>query len=118
MAAGPEGTNPVDFTTSTFIGYITSLGLAGIGLLVMFWLYIFPGKLTKQARDDARADLLEENARLREQNARLAEQRDDALTVLRDQVAPILIQFNSTMATLLPVMQDVVRNQERRGGGR
>ena len=117
LAAGPgPDITPVDAATSSVVGYWLSFGAIGIIALVLFWLYVWPGKLAKSIRDEARADLLEENQRLRGENDKLAAQRDEALNLVQEKLLPMLASFTATTSALLPLLQDLVRRQERRNG--
>jgi len=63
----------------------------------------------------ARADLVAENIRLIAEKQADEEQRDEALKLARDQVVPLLTTFNASVASRLPILQDVVRQQEEGG---
>jgi hypothetical protein len=119
--AGPV--SPVDSAAGSVVGYVLGYGPLGIIALALAWL-LFKGwrlagpnrdaELRESLREDLRSDLLRENQRLLEEKNRAEEQRDEALKVARDQVVPILTTFNATMAALLPLLQELVRNRENR----
>ena len=110
---------PVDAATSSITGYLLGFGPLGIIALAVSWLLykgwrlMSPAReavITESARAQARADLERENARI------IAE-RDDAMKVAQ-QMIPLLAQFTATTTALIPLLQELVRNQERRNGGR
>ena len=120
LTQGPgTAVTPVDAGTSSIVGYV--LGYGPLGLIALALAYLMfrgwrlvppswePGIRTT-ARAEARADLERENARI-------ITERDDALKVAQ-QMIPLLTQFTATTAALIPLLQELVRNQERRNGGR
>lgn len=121
LAALASSVSPVDAATSSITGYIVGFGPLGIIALAMAWL-IFKGwrlmspsgeaAITASARAQARADLENELARTLAEKAKAEDQRDDALKVAREQIAPLLIQFNGTVTALLPLLQELVRRRE------
>ncbi len=46
---------------------------------------------------------------------RTARRGDEALKLARDQAVPLLTTFNATVASLLPILKGVVRQQEEGG---
>jgi hypothetical protein len=114
LAADGPPVSPVDSAANSVVVYWLSFGAIAVIAFIEFWLYVWPGKLTRQSKAEARADLLKELERLLADNIKLAEQRDEALRVARDQIAPLLYSFNATTGALLPVLQDLVRQAEAR----
>lgn len=114
---------PVDAASSSITGYILGFGPLGIIALAMAYL-IFKGwrlipppaeaALRSAARTDARADLLEERARLLAEKARAEEERDEALRIARDQLVPVLVAFNASVSALLPILQDMAARRGSR----
>jgi len=120
---------PVDAATGSITGYIVGYGPLGIIALAMAWLFFKGWRLIPPARedqirggarDDGRADLLKEVERLVAEKAHVEEQRDDALKIAQTQIVPLLVQFNATVAALLPLLQELVSRREGhdRGIGR
>jgi hypothetical protein len=112
LTGGPASVTPVDSATSSIVGYITGLGLAGIGLVVLWGLYIWPGTAMKRAVEAARADLLRELDLIRAEKAKVEEQRDEALQVAQEKLVPLLVNFVSVTTALVPLLQQVVAAQE------
>lgn len=105
---------PLGTAASDIVSYILGYGAIGVIALAFAFRYIVP----RGAVEAARADLIAENKRLREEKAHAEEQRDEALRIARDQVVPLLISFNSTTGSLLPLLQEIVRYREvERGHG-
>jgi hypothetical protein len=107
--------SPLGAASGDIVTYILGYGVVGVGAVLFALGYIVPKPVKDSAVAAARADVVAENERLRTALARAEEQRDDALRVARDTVVPLLTTFNATVASLLPILQDVVREQEDRG---
>jgi hypothetical protein len=128
IAAGnPTTVTPVDAVTSTIVGYIAGFGVLGYLVLALVFRWLVPGRTAEKDRQQARADLERENARLLEdhkraeerwtaERAKLEEQRDEAAGIAVDRIVPLLSSFNDTARGLIPLLQEVVRNQESGGG--
>lgn len=119
--------SPVDAATGSIVGYLLGYGPIGIAALALAWLTFKGWRLTSPAmeaatraatRDEARTDLTEERDRLAVRLDHAETERDDALKVARVELVPVLIQFTNTTTALIPLLQEVVRNQEGRGGPR
>ena len=111
LAPVTPGVSPVD----SAVGYIFNYGVLGIVVVAFAFRFIVPRSAVEDARIQARADLARENERLIREKAHAEEQRDDALKVARDQVAPLLIQFNATVTALIPLLQELVARRESQG---
>jgi hypothetical protein len=107
--------SPIGAASGDIITYILGFGPLGVGIVLFALGYLVPKPVKDSAVAAARSDVIAENERLRTALARAEEQRDDALRVARDTVVPLLTTFNATVASLLPILQDVVREQEDRG---
>lgn len=119
--------SPVDSATGSLVGAILGYGPVGIGLLALAWLLYKGWRLVppdkeaanrETARAEARADLLDERARVLAEKTRIEAERDEALKVAQVQLVPVLVQFSNTTTALIPLLQEVVRNQEGRNSGR
>lgn len=126
LASGPTSVTPVDSAVSSILGYIAGFGCLGYLVLALVFRWLVPGRTAERDRAQARADLENELARvLAEREAREArliedkklsdEQRDEALKIAQEKMIPLLASFNDTARGLIPLLQEVVRNQE--GGG-
>ena len=113
--------SPIDSAGSSIVGYLLGFGPLGIMALAMGWLFfkgwrlVSPAReaeITADARAQARADLEKELARTLAEKQHAEDQREEALKVAREQVAPLLIQFNGTVTALLPLLQELVRRRE------
>ena len=119
-AQGPGASvTPVDAGTGSVLGYLFSYGPLGIWAGAMAYLLFRGWRLAPPAwepgiRASARA---EGRADLERENARIIAERDEALKVTH-QLIPLLTQFTATTAALIPLLQELVRNQEGRRGGR
>lgn len=119
------GVTPIDSAQTSIVGYILGYGPLGLVVLAFAFRWIVPGKSVEKAvetaRAEARKDLIAERDRLLAEKREVEEQRDDALRVARDQVAPMLTQFVATTSALVPLLQEIVMSREtpsrrRRGG--
>lgn len=115
VAAGtPTGTvTPVDAVTGDIVSYILSYGVLGVVSLALAFRFLVPRSAVTEARQQARADLLEERTRILEEKAKAERERDEALRVARD-LAPMLVSFTSATQSLLPLLQDLVSRREHR----
>lgn len=142
LAQGGPGTTsvtPVDTATNSFLTYILSFGAIGVFLLVLSWLFwkgwrlVSPAKdAERQAKEDenlararteARADLLDQIARLErqaEQAQRDKKAAEDALAEQQKfaqvQLIPLLVNFTNATSALIPLLQGLVQHQEGGGG--
>jgi hypothetical protein len=128
LSQGPgTSVTPVDSASSSVVGYLLGYGPIGVAALALAWLTFKGWRLMSPAREDAirtgaraeaRADLEKELARTIARAEHAEDQRDEALRVARDQMVPLLSSFTSTTGALIPLLQEVVRAQEGRNGGR
>ena len=114
LLATSPGTDvtPIDSAASSIVGYWLSFGAIAVVSAVLFWLYIWPGKLTQKARDEARADVLtqvrqqEARAERAEARAEKAEAKTEELeSALRDRLVPLVASFTQATSALLPLLQ-------------
>lgn len=126
ITQGPSSVTPLDSATDSLIGEICSYGLLGILTLALCFLFYrgwrlvppdFESRIRDAARMDARADLIAERDRVLTEKQAAEDQRDEALTVARDQVAPLLASFVATTSALVPILQEIIRNSPRRRRG-
>lgn len=114
LAEGPAGGSDVLGTAAqTVLGY----GVVGAVALVLAWI-VYKGKFTPQERVDelvaaSRADLLRELESVRADLLKTQEQRDSAMRMATDQLVPLLTSFVATSQSLIPLLQELVRNRER-----
>ena len=120
LAIFAASVTPIDSATGSIVGYVLGFGPIGIIALAFAFRFIVPRSAVDEAKEQARRDLVEENKRLIIEKTHAEEQRDDALRVARDQFVPLLVQFNATVAALLPLLQEMVSRREGhdRGNGR
>ena len=113
----PGSVTPVDQATSSLISYIVSFGAIGVFALLAGWLLlrgwrlVSPAELEsirEKARDEGRADLLAERERIIGEKHAAEDQRDEAMTVARDNLVPLLANFTSATQALLPILQGQV----------
>jgi len=124
----PTSVTPVDAASNSIVGYILGYGPLGVIALALAWLtfkgwrLVSPAELTairEAARNESRADLLAERDRILTEKQQAEDQRDEALTVARDQLAPLLTSFTAATSALLPILQEIIRDspaRRRRGG--
>jgi hypothetical protein len=130
LASGVPGTapwlmasdvTPVGTATTDLTDYVLSYGILGIfvvvGAILLYrgWQIMSPARLT-EVRDEARADLLKENERLLAERTALEAQLAEARTFERDQLVPLLGNFTAATSSLLPVLQERLRDQEDHRG--
>jgi hypothetical protein len=114
IAAGTStASDPITAATSQLLGY----GVLGIAVIVLAWVVYQGSFVTEKAAAErvtaARADLLAENERLRTEKQKAEDQRDAALKVAQEQLVPLLTSFVATSQSLIPLLQELVRNRER-----
>lgn len=107
-----DSVTPIGAATSDLVSYILGYGVLGVVAIAFAFRYIVP----KGAVEAARADLIDELERIRAEKVHVEEQRDEALRVARDQVAPLLVSFNATTSALLPLLHELVRYREGERG--
>jgi hypothetical protein len=119
-AVSPLGTVAGDITT-----YVLGYGILGVAAVLFTLRVIVPRSAVEEAKEQARQDLLKEIERLiadknneRErlvtERTRAEEQRDAALKIAQDQLVPLLTSFVATSQSLIPLLQEVVRDREGR----
>ncbi len=96
-----------------FLGY----GVVGVLVIVLAWV-LWKGSFVRSSDADkrvieARADLLREIELVREEKQKAEDQRDAALKVAQEQLVPLLTSFVATSQSLIPLLQELVRNRER-----
>jgi hypothetical protein len=116
LATYVASVSPVDAATGSVVGYILGFGPIGIIALAFAFRFIVPRSAVDEAKDQARRDLLKENERLITEKTHAEEQRDDALRIAQEQIVPLLVSFNATVAALLPLLQELVSRREGHGG--
>jgi hypothetical protein len=107
--------SPVGSVASDITTYILGFGPLGIGVVLYTLRVIVPGKAVEEAREQARADLVEENRRLIAEKTEAERQRDDAREFATQQLVPLLGQFTAATSSLLPILQELIRDREQRG---
>jgi len=119
--AGAASASPVSVTeVASFILSAFNLGMAGW----MCWQF-FQNKLHSDgemervraeaalAVERARADLLRENERLIAEKSEAIAKADAALGMAQERLVPLLTSFVATSQSLIPLLQELVRNRER-----
>ena len=117
LAVYAASVSPVDSATGSIVGYVLGFGPIGIIALAFAFRFIVPRSAVDEAKEQARRDLVEENKRLIAEKAHAEESRDDALRIAQEQVVPLLVTFNATVAALLPLLQELVSRREGNGRG-
>ncbi len=109
LATGsPSDVSPVDTATSSAVGYVLNYGILGLVVIGFVFKIIVPYWTVRQTRDEARADLIEENKRLIARAEHAERQQEEVMAVLQDRVTPILANFVAVSGSLVPVMQQLV----------
>jgi citrate synthase len=85
----------------------TALNLGVLGLV--FWLLI-QGRLHTDSENDR---LVAELNRAVAEKDKAEEQLSEALRFARDDLAPMLLAFNASVSALLPILQELVRHDDR-----
>jgi hypothetical protein len=113
MAIG--SVSPVSSAAGDIVTYVLGFGPLGVGVVLYTLRVIVPGKAIDEAREQARADLLKETERLIAEKAEAERQRDDARQFATEQLVPLLGQFTAATSSLLPILQELIRDREQRG---
>jgi hypothetical protein len=91
-----------------YLNYGT-LGLLVIAIFVG-WVWAKPSVDRVLGEKDASIDrLTQERDRLIEEKTKAEEQRDAAIAIAQDKIVPLLTTFVSTTQTLIPLLQEIVR---------
>lgn len=119
---------PADSTTGNLVGYLLGWGPLGIAVVALAWLFLRGWRLVSPAQEteareaervQSRADLLAERERVLAEKHETERQRDEAMAIARDQIAPLLASFVATTSALVPLLQEIIREspaRRRRGG--
>lgn len=107
-----SGSDVVGAVAQQFLGY----GVVGAVALALAYI-VYKGKFVPRDQVDAlvtagRADLLREIERLVAEKEKVEAQLAENLRFARDDLVPILFQFNASTSTLLPILQRVVQNAD------
>lgn len=101
-------------TTSDPIITFLNLGVTGAVIVAaisgLLW---FKPAVTKMVDDHAETLKV-----MREDKLKAEAQRDDAIETLQTQIIPLLTNFTQTIQTLMPLLQDLVRQQAQRDDDR
>lgn len=120
LSGGPgSSVTPIGSATDSIVSYVLGFGPLGIVVLAFAFRFIVPKGAVEEARKEARTDLLAERDRLLEEKRDAEDQRDEALKVAREQLAPLLTSFVSTTSALIPLLQEIIRDphtRRQRGG--
>lgn len=106
--------SPVSSVAGDITTYILGFGPLGVGVVLYTLRVIVPGKAVDEAREQARADLLKETERLITEKAEAERQRDEARKFATEQLVPLLGQFTAATSSLLPILQELIREREDR----
>lgn len=124
LATAAASISPIDSASESVVGYLLSYGPLGIIAVAIAYLLFrgyrlvppgFESTVRDAARADARADLIGERDRVITEKQQAEDQRDEALTVARDQMAPLLSSFVATTGALVPILQEIIRESPARG---
>lgn len=112
-----DGTPPDGSVVSAAFQTILGYGVLGVVALALAWI-VWRGKFVPEERVDqliaaGRADLLRELDVVRADLLKTQEQRDTAMKMATDQLVPLLTSFVATSQSLIPLLQELVRNRER-----
>jgi len=91
-------------------------GVLGLLVLAIFFGWVWPRPSVERVVDEKEASivrLLAERDRLIVEKQRAEEQRDAAIAIAQDKIVPLLTTFVSSTSTLIPLLQEIVRE----GGG-
>lgn len=89
-----------------------NLGVLGLLTLAIFmgWVWARPAVEKVVAEKDASIGRLEaERDRLIAEKTKAEEQRDAAISIAQDKIVPLLTTFVGTTQTLIPLLQEIVR---------
>jgi hypothetical protein len=90
-------------------------GTLGLLVLAIFfgWVWAKPSvDRVLSTKDEAIARLVAERDRLITEKLRAEEQRDAALGIAQDRIVPLLTTFVSTTQTLIPLLQQIIRESD------
>ena len=87
-------------------------GVLGLLVLAIFFGWVWPRPSVDRVVEEKEASIVRlaaERDRLIEERARAEQQRDAALAIAQDKIVPLLTSFVSTSQTLIPLLQEIVR---------
>jgi hypothetical protein len=122
LAQGPgTSVTPVDGATDTVVGYLLGYGPLGICFVAVCWLWyrgyrLMSPQAVTAIREEGRADLITERDRILGEKHAAEQQRDEASKIARD-LAPLLSSFIASTGALIPILQGIIADGRRRGGG-
>lgn len=113
--------SPASAVTGDVLSYLLGYGPVGLGLVALCWLLyrgwgLYSPSRLKAEKDACRADLEAQVSRLIAERDKAQQQRDEALRAAGDQLAPLMIAFTGATNSLIPLLQELVRTREVRGG--
>jgi hypothetical protein len=106
---------------SPVVSGVLATGITGILLIALAWLFYRGWRLIppdreaagrEAARAEARADLLEERARVLAEKTKIEGERDEALKFTQSNLVPLLLNFTNATSALIPLLQELVRYRE------
>lgn len=115
---------PVDQATGSAVGYVLGFGPLGLVTLALAyllykgWRLVPPDRdasIRASARDEARADLIEERARVLAEKTRIEQERDEAQRFTQANLVPLLTNFTAATSALIPLLQELLRHREDSG---
>jgi Tfp pilus assembly protein PilN len=119
LAVLAANVTPVDQATSSLISYVLGYGVLGIVAVALAFRFIVPRSAVEDAREQARSDLIAQVGRLERQIEQLQrekkeaeDQREDQMKFAQVQLVPLLVNFTSATAALIPLLQELVRHRE------
>ena len=124
LAAYITAVTPLDVAQESVTGYVLGFGPLGLVTLALAyllykgWRLVPPDRdaaIRASARDEARADLIEERARVLAEKTRIEQERDEAQRFTQANLVPLLTNFTAATSALIPLLQELLRHREDSG---
>lgn len=103
---------PADSAAGNLVTYILGYGVLGIVAVAFAFRFIVPARSADKERDQARADLIEENRRLLARAEKAETQLAESQRAAQEQFIPLLGSFTAATQSLIPLLQAQVRYRE------
>lgn len=108
LSAATSGSTDLPAEITPFL----NLGVLGLLVIAIFFGWVWAKPSVEKVIDEKNASIARleaERDRLLGEKTKAETQRDEAIAIAQDRIVPLLVTFVSTTQTLIPLLQEVVR---------
>lgn len=108
LSAATSGSTSLPAEITPFL----NLGVLGLLVIAIFFGWVWAKPSVEKVTDEKNASIARleaERDRLLAEKSKAETQRDEAISIAQDRIVPLLVTFVSTTQTLIPLLQEVVR---------